>query len=1104
MNFNSKANFNLRQNIILIVFIGLLAALLLRMSQLTLQEGEEYRNLADQRRLRKVFESGSRGEIRDRNGRLLAGNIPSFTVQIKKDELLSKKNEEKRNQNLLTLVRLLEEDGIIYQTDFPIDLNVYYYPEIEDYFNKISPMEYMLEQAQKDDILYEFINGNVNLENYENHFVYSMKNRVLSAITEKYIDNPILLKDNNFVADEDKLSNFLKEKELPQNLDAEKCVIYIVKNDTSIIRKLLNHPIARAILFEIVKNKNLIENVRMKPIECKYTQEYLEQKIKNIERFPGITMESSAEDDFLFVSTTEVLEKVLNSTYNDGSLIPGEKLIKLFRKNNQFKDLNIYTDSKQTHLFYKYDDSQKDNYDPVKDLINSLSPTMLKEFILDPELISIFQSELLNKNINLGISVSNGIRYQAERNEENFYSRFYKSDELKDNNKNLEDLFLLARKRFDIDENISKYEALGMLNIYELVNSVGDSAYKPVNLCYGIRDYMVAKLEERLDENIGISVGIEPIRYYPLGKNSSHVLGYIGKISTEKELDKYVKELGYDRNDFIGKTGIEESYEEKLKGISGEKLVEVDSQGNTVNIISEKKPQPGNSVYLTIDASLQQKAEEWLKKTIDATARKGVYKSIWGDYQMDGTLDTKRAYSNANAGAVVVMNPKTGEILAMASYPGYDPNLFSTGISLNDWNKLVPEDDENPLAARPLLNIATQTAVQPGSTFKMLTGYTALQKGLDPFEEIYDGGFVEIGQQKFRCLIYTLVGGSHGYVNLAKALEHSCNYYFFSLILGENQRQNHKKISAKVDIEDLVQAGKDFGLDQPTGIEINIPKEVVGGVPEPEQKIVATKFYIRKFLENHLKNYTKTEKSDDDLYYDIAVISNWAEEGRTLSKNELIRRLELMGYYADSKVKNESRTLADSLKFDYLNQAKWSIADTLQVSIGQGQSKFTPLQIANYVSAIVNGGYKNKATLIYSVKNAEHTVDIMNFEPVQTKLDIKNPTGYEQLKKGMQLVSDRGTSRRVFKDFPIKTGSKTGTAQIQGINPSTGKPYDDFGWFVSFAPYDDPEVVVSVLLFQGGTGSNGGPLARDLMAEYLGLNKQKIINNLQFENVLSQ
>jgi penicillin-binding protein 2 len=158
--------------------------------------------------------------------------------------------------------------------------------------------------------------------------------------------------------------------------------------------------------------------------------------------------------------------------------------------------------------------------------------------------------------------------------------------------------------------------------------------------------------------------------------------------------------------------------------------------------------------------------------------------------------------------------------------------------------------------------------------------------------------------------------------------------------------------------------------------------------------------------------------------------------------------------------------------------------------------------MANYVATIANGGYRNKLTLVDNIKNYNNTKTLYKHEIDQERIELNNYENLEHIKKGMGMVSSDGSARRVFEKFPIKVATKTGTAERSGINPSTGDTFDDFAWFVGFAPFDEPEIAVAAVIFQGGSGGYAGPMVRDIIAEYLGLNGLKSRETLPYENVL--
>ncbi len=662
------------------------------------------------------------------------------------------------------------------------------------------------------------------------------------------------------------------------------------------------------------------------------------------------------------------------------------------------------------------------------------------------------------------------------------------------------------RDKFEIDKKLSEYEVRPMLLILDQLNSQGYRAYQPINIAYGIKDSTVAKLEEGKMDMSGVQVSIEPIRYYPLGNTASHILGYLGKISQSNEIKKYVEENGYSPNDIIGKTGIEEKYEDQMKGKEGKKIVEVDAFGNTINTISQEDPTPGDNLYLTIDAKLQEVAEAALKKGIEAIQKGGVYESKWGNYKFGTNKKKGRPYVNATSGALVATDVKTGEILTLANYPDYDPNMFSTGISNSDWESLFPENEEDTLAPRPLYNVALQTAIQPGSTFKMVTAMAALEKGMDPNKTIRDMGYVDIGNKRFTCLIWKNGRGSHGNENVYNAIRDSCNYYFYTLALGKNQRTG-ESIGIKLDIEDITNMAKKFGLNDKTGIEIDVPAEAHGGVPDPSKKIASTKGILKRYLKENINKYVKdgVKLDDKDLEEVINEIISWVGNEELLSRTEVIKRLDKMGIDPEKRLEGEREGLADKIKYTYLNQAGWNIADTLNITIGQGQNSYTPIQMANYIATLSNGGYLHKMSVVDSIKNYDNSAVEYKREDSGHKIKLNDYENLERVKYAMRKVAVEGTAKSIFSKFPVKVAAKTGTAQKSGINPVTLDTYDDYAWFVAFAPYDDPQIAISVVIFQGGSGGYAGPIARDVIAEYLGLNEEEEQKEvLPIENELSR
>lgn len=260
------------------------------------------------------------------------------------------------------------------------------------------------------------------------------------------------------------------------------------------------------------------------------------------------------------------------------------------------------------------------------------------------------------------------------------------------------EVFNEIRKNYEIPDEYSLEDARKIMVVRQRIRNSGYLQYNPVKIAQDISPQSVARIEENTLELPGISIVVEPIRYYPEGKLAAHLLGNLGKIAQQHEIDKYIKELKYLPSDIIGKTGLEHKFEEILKGTDGYQKVIVNSSGRLVEVLERKEPIPGGTLYLTIDANLQRKTEEVLEDVLKAIQTGGTYETRWGKNTFLGTGGVR---ANAKSGAVVVLDVKNGNVLALVSYPSYDPNLFATGISTSDWQDLMPENERDILSPRP-------------------------------------------------------------------------------------------------------------------------------------------------------------------------------------------------------------------------------------------------------------------------------------------------------------------------------------------------------------------------------------------------------------------
>ena len=564
--------------------------------------------------------------------------------------------------------------------------------------------------------------------------------------------------------------------------------------------------------------------------------------------------------------------------------------------------------------------------------------------------------------------------------------KWKKNNEI-DENANAEEAFYVFKNKY----KISNQDVSGIRKIIAIryaISIEGYSSTKSLTIAKDIPREAIAEFSENSENYPGINISVQPVRLYKEGTLASHILGYAAKISDDEY--KNLKD-DYDQNDLIGKTGIESLFEKYLKGKKGTKQIDMAVDGTTTAEVVEDEAVAGSNVILTIDSKLQKIAEEALKDNIEKIKNGGFGKVY-----------------DAKGGSCVVMNVKTGEVLAMASYPDYNPQSFANGISSEEWKSY------NENMSYPLLNKCIQSAYEPGSIFKMVTAIAGLESGnISLTERINDTGVYKKYGTDWKCWYYTDYHTGHGYLNVIGAIQKSCNFFFY-------------ETADRMGIDTLDKYAKYFGLGTKTGIEL--PGEVSGNL--------ASKEYVKSI--------------------------------------------------------NES----------------WNPGDTINAAIGQGYNKFTPLQMVKYISMVANGGNKVEASIVKSIQNAdgiEVSKDEIN-KFVSEKLGISKDNESEDItlnseyvnavKEGMRSVTsgEAGTAYARFKDFNISVGGKTGSAEAG--KDANGKDIVN-AWFAAFAPYEDPEIAVVVMVENGGHGNYTAEAVRNVMAEYFGMNTQNVTEDMQ-------
>ena len=545
-----------------------------------------------------------------------------------------------------------------------------------------------------------------------------------------------------------------------------------------------------------------------------------------------------------------------------------------------------------------------------------------------------------------------------------------------DENISAEEAFYDFKDRYDI-ENTDISEIRKIIAIRYEITTTGYSSTRALTIAEDIPREAVAEFSESSDKFPGINIVTEPVREYTSGTLASHILGYASTISAEEYA---TRKDTYDQNDIIGKTGIEYVFEEYLK------------DGTITAEYTSEEAIAGSDVVLTIDSNLQTITEQALEANIKKIASGG----------FSQTYDT-------NAGSCVVMNVKTGEILAMASYPNYDPADFVNGISTDKWNQY------NTDPAKPLMNKAVQNSYAPGSIFKMVTAIAGLESGVITRTEIInDTGLYSKYGETWPCWYYTDYHRGHGRINVSQAIERSCNYFFY-------------ETGDRMGIETLAKYARYFGLGVKTGVEL--PSEASGAMASPE--------------------YAET----------VGVT--------------------------------------------------WTKGQTINASIGQGLDNFSPLQMAKYISMLANGGNDIDVSIIKSIIKPDgteaSTEEINNF--VNQKLGLQEDTSedltisqenLDAVLQGMQSVTSdtTGTAYVRFQDFGISVGGKTGSAEASDDNGNEVV----HAWFAGFAPFEDPEIAVVVMVENGGHGNYTAEVVRDIMEEYFGMNTQDVQEDMSAVN----
>lgn len=507
-----------------------------------------------------------------------------------------------------------------------------------------------------------------------------------------------------------------------------------------------------------------------------------------------------------------------------------------------------------------------------------------------------------------------------------------------------ENCFTQMVKRYEL-EGLDRQLQRTVMGVRYSMEQADFSVSAPFTLAEDVSAETMTAVTEASGDMPGVEISVVPFREYVADDVAPHLIGTMGPIYAEDWEELSAK--GYTYSDRVGRSGIEKAAEDYLRGKNGSKIVKQDASGNTLSEEVVEQPEAGNTVLLSIDKNLQRVAQTQLEALIN---------------QLKTTTN-----GEADAGAVVAVQVKTGEILCSANYPTYTLSDY-----MNNYQALASNSDN------PLFDRAFNGLYPPGSVFKPAVAAAALQEGVITPETTVRcvQRFTLFQDYRPKCL------GYHGNINVTRALARSCNYFFYDT-------------GYKLGIDRLNNYCQQLGLGVLTGVEVPESKGILAG---PEER--------------------KNNAADPN----------------------------------------------------------WRGGDTLQAAIGQSDTVLTPLQLASYTATMANGGTRYQTRLIHEVRSYDLEESVVDSTPqVLNTVDFSQEV-IDTVKAGMLSVTEDGTGSGTFRNYPIQVGGKTGTAEVP-----TG---EDNSVFIAFAPYDDPEIAVSVVVEHGGHGSSSGSLVRAIFDAY--------------------
>jgi penicillin-binding protein 2 len=583
----------------------------------------------------------------------------------------------------------------------------------------------------------------------------------------------------------------------------------------------------------------------------------------------------------------------------------------------------------------------------------------------------------------------------------------------------------LEDKGVDVMQRLAKLLNLQYKDIYQNTRLCGElptgqkagcwqgSRYQPIPITKSADPDTALQIVERADDFPGVDAQPVAIRNYPsyLDVNAAHVLGYVGPLTESDLLAGNGKQ--YFRSESIGKSGLEIQYDSFLRGEPGIRTVIVDRKESITRESQNTAPVAGNHLVTSLDVRLQAATEKALK---------------------DAVLRGRANGYTSDSGAAVVMDVKTGRVLALASYPTYDPNSWEKGLTVQQAEDLFSEKK-----SVPALNRALQGLFAPASTFKVVSLLAAANAGYDIKASYKCPSEVQVGTRTFR----NFDSKNQGTMNMFKAMAVSCDTIWYQIAFDEWLRDGGLRPKSNPN-DYFFEAAKAFNITQRVGIDL----------PSESTSRLADRDYKKSWYEQN-----------KDFY------CNYKERSTKAQQTPFLLQLA-----AENCVDGDKVRAGDAVNF----------------SIGQGDTVLTPLKLTQMYAAIANGGTIWQMMVAKAVVKTDGTV-VKTFVPQKLGTVKAAPSILSFLRGSLREVVVNGTAAGAFAGFPVEISGKTGTAEVFGRNPN-GSLKDDTSWFASYAPSKNPRYAVVMMVGQGGFGSStSGVGVRRIYESLFGVVGSKVV-----------